>query len=307
MDMGPQQVVLVTGSSSGFGLLTAQTLARKGCRVFASMRGTQGKNARARDEALALARDEGLALEVVEMDVADDSSVEGAVAHVVARAGRLDVAVNNAGVGSVGLTETFTPRQVRTLFETNVLGAHRVNRAVLPHMRRQGAGLLVHVTSVAGRVLVPFLGPYCATKFALEALAESYHHELAPLGIDCVIVEPGAFGTNVGTNALAPEDGRRADEYPGAGATLERVGQAFGAYLGRPDAPDPQQVADVIAGLVALPAGKRPLRTLVGPDAEKAESLNRTAELAQREVLIPLGLADAWQAPGRGTPPPVRP
>jgi NAD(P)-dependent dehydrogenase (short-subunit alcohol dehydrogenase family) len=288
--MDQPQVVLVTGTSSGFGRLTAQTLARRGHRVFASMRDIRGKNAAAADGLGQLARQEKLPLEVVELDVRDEASVEAAVAGVIAAAGRIDVVVNNAGVGCLGITEAFTPAQVQALFDTNVFGVVRLNRAVLLHMRRQGAGLLVHVTSAAGRILFPLLGPYCATKFALEALAEAYHHDLALLGIDSVIVEPGVYPTDVGKNGMPPADRPRLDEYGEARQKGARLVEAFGNYLGRPDAPQAQEVADVIAELVALPAGRRPLRTLVGPDARRLERLNEAVAQAQRDMLSWLGM-----------------
>lgn len=288
--MSAGQVILVTGSSSGFGRLTVETLARHGYRVFASMRNLPGKNAAVRAEL------EARAIPVVELDVTDDRSVADAVAAVIAQAGRIDVAVNNAGVGCLGVNEGYTPQQVRALFETNYFGADRVNRAVLPHMRRQGSGLLVHVTSTVGRVVLPFLGPYCATKFALEALAESYRYDLAAFGVDSVIVEPGAFGTEIGLKSPRPEDSQRLEEYAAVKQKVLALGRAFGTYLGQSEAPSAQAVADAIAGLIALPAGSRPLRTLVGPDARYLERLNETATEVQADMLRHLGMADALAA-----------
>jgi NADP-dependent 3-hydroxy acid dehydrogenase YdfG len=142
--------VLITGASTGFGRLTAETLARKGYQVFASMRDIAGRNAGNRDELNALATREKLNLHVVEMDVTDDGSVERCVAQVAAQARQIDVVVNNAGFGNWGLTEAYTTEQFKTLFETNFFGVVRVNRAVLPIMRRAGSGLLMHVSSGAG-------------------------------------------------------------------------------------------------------------------------------------------------------------
>jgi NAD(P)-dependent dehydrogenase (short-subunit alcohol dehydrogenase family) len=290
--MDKQQVVLITGTSSGFGRLAAETLARRGHRVFASMRDIHGKNAPARADIEGQARQENLSLEVVALDVTDDLSVASAVATVIARAARIDVVVNNAGVGCLGVNESFTPEQVRALFETNFFGADRVNRAALPHMRRQRSGLLVHVSSAAGRVVFPFLGPYCATKFALEALAESYRHDLADFGIDSVLVEPGVFGTDIGAHSPQPADRQRLEEYQAVQEKVLSVGRAFPSYLARPEAPRPQAVADALATLIALPAGARPLRTLVGPDARRMERLNQVAVETQADVLHWLGMAE---------------
>jgi len=286
--MDQTAVVLVTGSSSGFGRLIVETLGRRGCRVAASMRDSHGKNAAARAEIEALARQERWAVAVVNLDVTDDRSVASGVAEVLSRFGRLDVVVNNAGIGSMGVTEAYPTAQVQALFETNFFGAVRVNRAALPHLRRQGSGLLVHVTSTAGRVLIPFLGPYSASKFALEALAEAYHHDLAPLGIDSVIVEPGIYPTNIGKNARGPDDRACQEEYAALKPRIGQVGQAFEKYA----APDPQEVADAIAHLIALPAGQRPLRTLLGPDARRLERLNQVAAEVQTDMLRWVGMID---------------
>ncbi len=286
--MMDQHVVLVTGSSSGFGRLTVETLARRGKRVFASMRGIAGKNAAARAEIEAVAQKETLAVEVVELDVTDDRSVENAIAEIIRRAGRIDVVVNNAGVGCMGITEGFTLAQVRLLFETNFFGAVRVNRAVLPHMRQQGAGLLVHITSVAGRIVFPYLGPYCATKFALEAMAEAFHHDLAPLGVESVLIEPGVYHTSIGANAFRAEDTQRLEEYGALQEKVKETGRTFQGYV----APDPQEVADAVADVIAVAPGRRPLRTLVGPDAKFAGRLNQLATQVQEQELRYLGLGD---------------
>src|SRR5712692_1789645 len=182
--------ILVTGSSTGFGRLTVETLARQGYAVFAGIRDISGKNQTVRDELRALAENEHLALDVVELDVTNDPSVDAAVQHIVAATGRLDVVVNNAGVSYSGPIEAFTVEQAQALFNTNVFGVMRVNRAVLPQMRAQGSGLLLQIGSIAGRIGLPFLGLYGATKFTLEGLSESYRYELAPFGIDAATLAP---------------------------------------------------------------------------------------------------------------------
>src|SRR6266478_9839818 len=171
------QTMLVTGSTSGFGRLTVETLARQGYIVFAGMRAAAGKNAPAAEELRALAEQEHLALHIVEIDITDDASVEQAIASIIGITGRLDVVVNNAGVSFSGPLEAFTMEQVRQQFETNVFSVLRVNRAVLPQMREQGSGLLLQIGSIAGRLALPFQGLYGATKFALEGLTESYSFE----------------------------------------------------------------------------------------------------------------------------------
>jgi NAD(P)-dependent dehydrogenase (short-subunit alcohol dehydrogenase family) len=182
--------VLITGCSSGFGLLTAVELARRGDRVFASMR--DPSRAGALHTALA---DAGVDATVVQLDVLDDASVAAAVAAVLEAAGGLDVLVNNAGVGYVGPLEEMTPEQIGHMFGTNIGGMIRVTKAVLPHMRAAGHGHIVNVTSIAAFLSVPFMGAYAATKHAVDALGEALAGEVAPLGIHVTNVAPGAYNT----------------------------------------------------------------------------------------------------------------
>ena len=247
--------ILVTGCSSGFGELAAQTLARKGHRVFASMRGVASKNAAAASRLLGWANERALALEVADMDVTDDRSVHACVDGVLRAAGHIDVVINNAGRGSIGPIEAFSMTQIEQLMSTNALGPIRVDRAVLPSMRRRGAGLLVHISSTVGRVLPGPGGVYGATKWALEAFAESLSHEVKPFGIDVAILEPGAYpATATMARAVMPEHKDIAGEYA-------KVAAPFRLTV-RDDSP--QDVADAIAKLIDTPAGYRPLRTVVG-------------------------------------------
>src|ERR1700726_1044840 len=215
-----EQTILVTGSTSGFGRLTVETLARQGYHVFAGMRAAAGKNAPAAEALRALAQREVLALQIVEIDVTDDASVERAIAVIIETTGRLDVVVNNAGVSYSGPLEAFTLEQVRQQFEINVFSVLRVNRAVLPQMREQGSGLLLQIGSIAGRLGLPFLGLYGATKFALEGLTESYRYELAPFGIDVAILEPGTYPTAIAAKRQIAADTERAALYQDAVAAF---------------------------------------------------------------------------------------
>ena len=181
--------ILITGASTGFGRDTAETLAHAGHAVFASMRDPQGKN---HDHA-ELLRKQGI--EVVDLDVTLDASVDVAVKEVLLRAGRIDVLVNNAGIASAGVTEAFTPDQAKVVLNTNVVGLLRTIRAVLPAMRTQHDGLIVNIGSILGRVTFPFFGIYGASKFAVEALTDSLRYEVSQLGIDVVLVQPSAYPT----------------------------------------------------------------------------------------------------------------
>lgn len=190
---GPSpSVVLVTGASSGFGQMIARDLAGAGHTVYASMRATTGKNADKVQESDAYARDNGVDLRTVELDVQDETSITAAVKTILADTGRIDVLVQNAGHMVFGPSEAFTPEQLAQQYDVNVLGAHRVNRAVLPHMRKAHSGLLLWVSSssVAGGV-PPLLGPYFAAKAGMDALAVCTAREVAPFGIETTILVPG--------------------------------------------------------------------------------------------------------------------
>jgi len=288
--MSDRQVVLVTGASAGFGRLMVETFARAGYRTYAAMRAPSGKNAAAREEIEALAAG-GLPLSVVALDVTSDEEVAAAVARVLSEAGRIDVVINNAGVGLIGLTECTTVDQMRFLFETNVFSAQRLNRAVLPHMRARRTGLLVHVASTLGRMVMPAVVPYCTTKWALEALAEGYRHELTGTGVDSVIVEPGLYPTNLESNSLAHADTARAEGYGPMGPIAESFGGVLQAMLG-PVPPSPQEVADAVLALVQTPSGERPLRTVIGRDAGgPIPALNGISDQIGAAVSQALGLA----------------
>jgi len=292
-----EQIILVTGSTSGFGRLMVETLARQGYIVFAGMRAAAGKNAPAAEELRALAQRERLALQIVEIDVTDDASVERAIAVIIETAGRLDVVVNNAGVAYSGPLEAFTLEQVRQQFETNVFSVLRVNRAVLPQMREQGSGLLLQIGSIVGRLGMPYLGLYGATKFALEGLTESYRSELAPFGIDAAILEPGTFPTSISANRQVAADAERLALYQ---AAMNAFTAPFYAENRSATPPDPQEVAEAVARVIAQPAGERPLRTVVATVAQRQapQVLNDAATQAMysfREALHLPGAARAFQ------------
>jgi NAD(P)-dependent dehydrogenase (short-subunit alcohol dehydrogenase family) len=300
MAIQAKKVILVTGSSSGFGRLTVETLARQGHNVYATMRDVHDRNAEASVELMNLAEAENLSLQVVELDVTDDASTEAAAEQVIQQAGRIDVLVNNAGSAFFGPTETFTLEQVRQQLDTNFFGIVRMNRAVLPHMRRQGSGLLVYISSVLGRLVVPFAGAYNASKFAVERLAETYRYELSSLGIDSVIVEPGGFPTSIFSKVTTPADLERVAEYQILAPAQEQINARMQETLSGSDAPNSQDVADVVARLVATPADQRPLRTLVGQDVQLATQLNQVAEQTQASWMEQLGMTSLMVLSPRG-------
>src|SRR6267143_3191394 len=245
-------VVVVTGASSGFGKLIAETLARRNYEVFASRRNVYGKMAGGGGELRELAKSESVVLHVLELDVTDDESVDRAVRTVIDKAGRIDVLVNNAGYGVMGVTEAVTLEQARRIMDTNFFGAVRMNRAVLPYMRGQRSGLLIHISSGAGRIVVPSMGFYCASKWAMEALAEEYRYELAGLGIDSVIIQPGAYPTAAFNNIERAADTTRGEAYGAVNGVADHLLGMLGTAKG-----NPQDIADVVLGTIATPPGQR--------------------------------------------------
>jgi NAD(P)-dependent dehydrogenase (short-subunit alcohol dehydrogenase family) len=284
--MNSKQVVLITGSSTGFGRLFTETLARKGHTVFATMRDPGGRNAKNASEIRTLAEKESLPIHVIEMDVTDDASVEQAVNAAVAKAGRIDVAINNAGYFLGGLGEAVTTEQAQRLMDTNFFGPVRVNRAVLPHMRRQRSGVLMHISSGAGRVVLPSGGFYCASKFALEALAESYSYELAAQGIESVIVQPGQYETPVFGNTVKAADEARTATYGAVKEIPAKVNAAFSSTAG-----NAQEVADTVLRIIETPAGEKKLRYFVSPQDFGLNEINALSERVQTSVLEAFGLA----------------
>jgi len=285
--MDPRQVVLVTGSSTGFGKLMAQTFARHGYTVFATMRDPAVRNAANARELRELAAAESLPLHILEMDVTHEDSVDRAVHACVAEAGRIDVAINNAGYGVAGLAEATTLEQVRHQMDTNFLGPVRVNRAVLPHMRKQRSGLLMHISSGAGRVVIPGFGFYCASKFALEAMAEAYHYELAQQGIDSCIVEPGAYKTAVFGNMVTALDTARTETYGAANRITEKVNGRLSATNA-----DAQVVADAILAIVQTAPGERKLRYRISPQDWGVDAINEVCAQVQQRAIAAFELTE---------------
>jgi NAD(P)-dependent dehydrogenase (short-subunit alcohol dehydrogenase family) len=282
-----KSTILVTGASSGFGLMTAKALAEAGHTVYASMRETAGRNAPQVAAVAAWAAGQKADLRTVELDVQSDASADDGIAQVIAEVGRLDVIVHNAGHMVFGPAEAFTPDQFIQQYDVNVLGAQRVNRAALPHLRRQGKGLLIWVGSSSTRGgTPPFLAPYFAAKAAMDALAVSYSTELALWGIETTIMVPGAFtkGTNHFAHSGKPSDAARVAEYE-AGPYAGIAERALTGLAGlEPADADPSEVAREIVRVVDTPFGKRPFRVHVDPSQDGAEIVNGVADRMRREI-----------------------
>ncbi len=282
--------IFITGASTGFGHDAAKALAARGHTVYATMRGVDGKNAAHAKALTDWAATEGHALHVVECDVTDDASVNAAIGKAIGEGG-LDVVVNNAGVGNWGIDEGFSVEQAQHLFNVNLFGMMRVNRAVLPHLRERGAGLLMYISSGLGRVLFPFLGIYNASKHAIEGYAETVAYETRPLGISSLIVQPGAFGTPFLMNAMQP-----ANDVSGTYGPVDEMFKAFGGAFEEQakngELGDPQVVCDALVEEIERDAGPdRPLRRVLGDDIyEPVTAINTVAAQMQDALFTQMGL-----------------
>ena len=291
--MSPK-VILVTGASSGFGALTVRALADAKHLVYAGMRDIRGRNADAAGAARAYADELGVTLRPIEMDVSDQTSIDGAVGAILAETRRIDVVIHNAGHMVLGPTEAFTPEQVASVYDTNVVSTQRVNRAVLPAMRAQRDGLVLWVGSSSSRGgAPPYLGPYFAAKAAEDALAVSYAAELTRFGIETTIVVPGSFtsGTNHFANAGRAADDDVAAAYEERYASLMDEVSAKLAELAPADA-DPSEVARQIVKVVDVPKGSRPFRVYVDPADDGAEDVFRVGDRVRQWFYQRIGLSD---------------
>ncbi|MEV6611179.1 SDR family oxidoreductase [Kutzneria sp. NPDC051319] len=293
--MSESQIVVVTGASSGFGWMSAHRLADAGHTVYAGMRATAGRNADKVTQIQQYSKDNDVNLRAVEMDVADQASVDAAVARIIEEEGRIDVLFHNVGHMVLGPSEAFTPEQLAELYESNVLGSQRVNRAVLPHMRAAHHGLVVWngSSSSARAGTPPYLGPYFAAKAAMDSLALSYAVELARFGIETSLIVPGAFtgGTNHFANSGRPADTGVVEAYEEFYSGLTAQVTAKLTELEPADA-DPSEVARAVVRVVGTPYGKRPLRTHIDPSQDGAEVVNAVADRLRSDFYERLGLAD---------------
>ena len=284
--MSEKKIAVITGTSTGFGRLAAEKLTANGFRVYGTMRETGGRNAANKREL------ETHGITVVEMDVTDDASVEAAAQSILADAGHVDVLINNAGTAHMGALEGYSAGSVAQQFAVNVVGPVRVSRAFLPSMRARKSGLVMFVSSVVGRIAMPYTGVYTASKWALEALAESLSYELRPCGVDVSIVQPGAYATNIFNSVIGPDEPERLASYgPGVDKMTETIGNTLAAA-----ARDPIEVADAILALANAPAGTRRLRTPVPAD-NPASLLNAAIEPIQRAVLEARGMGQLLEQP----------
>ncbi len=274
--------VLITGCSSGFGYLGAIHYAELGAKVFATMRNLP--RLEADDMRYAVDEDESLDITILELDVLSDESVNNAVAEAERLAGGgLDVVVNNAGIGTGAPVELQDMEATQLLFDTNVMGPQRVARAALPKMRARKSGLIMNVSSQLGRVMVPGMGLYSSTKFALESMSEQMAYELVPHGVDVTVVQPGGYPTKIWENGnkltgamLERATEQRKASYPQLVAAALRSGGG---------STDPMDVPRAMAKVMAMGPGKRPLRLPVHPGRKPQIAINEVSAQTQVAML----------------------
>lgn len=287
--------ILVTGASGAVGFATCKELVTRGHRVAGTMRSRDGKNTDIVQDL------ESLGVAIVEMDVTDDTSVDVGVAAALDALGGLDIVYNNAGIGSYGVQELFNAQDMHRVFDVNVYGVQRVMRAVLPHLRAQGAGTIVYTSSLIGRISIPWYATYCASKWALEATAQSYRAELARFGIDSFIVEPGALPTAFLDGMLKPSetDGAYAPEAASLGDSLQGM---IGMLEANPDQ-RPELVASIVADTIDIPVGQKPFRVVADAmgAAEYVAGYNEHLAQVTQGIYTAFGNGDMLRLNAEGT------
>jgi NAD(P)-dependent dehydrogenase (short-subunit alcohol dehydrogenase family) len=288
-----KSIVLVTGAATGIGLHSVKALALAGHTVYASMRDPQGRNAAKARTLRDWAFEHGADVRPVELDVLSQASADAAVASIMQQQGRLDVVVHNAGHLVIGPAEAYTPEEIIKVLDTNFLGAHRVNKAVLPVLRGQQKGLLLWIGSTTTRGgFPPFLGPYAAAKAAMDSMATTMAFELARFNIETAIVVPGAFtkGTEHFPSAGGAADAVTSAAYARYDGLMDKVGARL-AELEPPEA-DPAAVGEAVARVVGMAHGQRPFRTMVDFIDDGAGAVTEVAERVREEFAHRIGIAD---------------
>ncbi len=281
------KVVLITGTNSGFGYLTAKGAAERGHTVYATMRETEGRNAEKAKELNGIEN-----INVLDLDVTDVDGVNNVVNEVIEKEGRIDVLVNNAGYFGGGLAESYSAEDVEKMFDVNVKGTWRTIKSSLPQMRKQGEGLIINTSSGLGRFSAPFMTVYNGSKFAVEGLTEGLHYEVRPLGVDVVLVQPGAFPTEIFSKVASGSDQKVTEGYGELANLPEQVTAGMGEMFNTMK-PDPQMVPDAIFKLMDTPKGERPLRTVVdGMTGQFVEKANDDVKEGYANFLSAFGMGD---------------
>jgi NAD(P)-dependent dehydrogenase (short-subunit alcohol dehydrogenase family) len=283
-----EKVVLITGTNSGFGKITARMLSEKGYKIYAGMRNVTSRNSDAAEE---LKKWDGVT--VVDLDVTDAGAVNSVVEDIIAKEGRLDVLINNAGVFTSGITQSFTEEDLERVYDVNVKGPWRLLRATLPQFIKQKDGLIINVTSVLGRFSAPFMTIYNSSKFALEGLVEGSHFELKGLGIENVLVQPGAFPTELAAKTMTGSDESVLEGYGEIAEIPQKIGESLHQLFNSEHAPNPDLVAEEMVKLIELPKGERPLRVVVDPlTGQFAEKANEEVYTQYKGFLNAFGMGE---------------
>lgn len=281
------KVVLITGTNSGFGYLTAIGAAERGHTVYATMRDIGGRNAEKAKELNAIEN-----VNVIELDVTNTEGVKNAISGVIEKEGHLDVLVNNAGYFGGGLAETYSDDDLEKMYDVNVKGTWRTMKSSLPQMRKQGEGLIINTSSGLGRFSAPFMTVYNSTKFAVEGLTEGLHYEVRPLGVDVVMVQPGAFPTEIFSKVAYGSEQEVSEGYGELAKVPEQMGAGM-AEMFESMKPNPQMVPDAIFKLIDTPKGERPLRTVVdGMTGEFVERANANVKEDYDKFITAFGMGD---------------
>ncbi len=287
-------VILVTGAATGIGQLSAHSLAEAGHTVYSTMRDTTGRNAERTQKERDYATTRKVDLHVIELDVTSQESANQAAQTILAEQGHIDVVLHNAGHLVAGYSEAFTAEEIDHLFSTNVLGVVRVNRAILPHFRERGAGLLLYTGSTTSVVLPPFLSPYVASKMAMDGLAQTLSYEVSQFGIETCIVMPGPFtqGTEHFPDATRPADTATSAAYARLDSMVARNEEATSSLFTPGVDANPQAVADEFVRIVSMPAGTRPFRSVVDFSNANVEEGNALLWKLQEAYLTRMGFAN---------------
>lgn len=237
------------------------------------------KNSLKKGEFEALAARENLSITVAELDITSDASVKALTEQIIKEEGSLDILVNNAGVMYVGITEAYSLEQVKEQFDTNFFGVVRTSKAFLPLLKNSDDGVIINISSLAGRLVFPYFGIYCASKFALEAYSEALKYELKPLGVDVSIIEPGPFASGLLYSGPKEDDTEILESYGEMSAVPAAMLQNFGDFYKSEKALNPQLIPDEILKLIRTPKGSRPVRQVTGIDYGTIELNEKTSPI----------------------------